>query len=33
MRDRHVVGELKGSDLNEAQVMKTIAGGATVNEE
>ena len=33
MRDRHVVGELKGSDLSEAQVMKTIAGGETVNED
>ena len=27
MRDRHIVGELKGSDLNQAKVMKTIAGG------
>jgi len=27
MRDRHIVGELTGSDLNMAQVMKTIAGG------
>jgi simple sugar transport system ATP-binding protein len=27
MRDRHVVGELKGDDLNQTQVMKTIAGG------
>ena len=27
MRDRHIVGELTGSDLNEAKVMKTIAGG------
>ncbi len=27
MRDRHIVGELKGEDLNQAQVMKTIAGG------
>ena len=27
MRDRHIVGELTGSDLNQAQVMKTIAGG------
>lgn len=27
MRDRHVVGELTGSDLNQTQVMKTIAGG------
>ena len=26
MRDRHIVGELKGQDLNQAQVMKTIAG-------
>ncbi len=27
MRDRHIVGELTGNDLNQAQVMKTIAGG------
>ena len=27
MRDRHIVGELKGADLNQTQVMKTIAGG------
>ncbi|MCR4757705.1 MAG: sugar ABC transporter ATP-binding protein [Butyrivibrio sp.] len=27
MRDRRIVGELKGQDLNQAQVMKTIAGG------
>ncbi len=27
MRDRHIVGELKGKDLNQVQVMKTIAGG------
>ncbi len=27
MRDRHIVGELTGEDLNQAQVMKTIAGG------
>ena len=27
MRDRHIVGELKGRDLNQSQVMKTIAGG------
>ena len=27
MRDRHIVGELTGTDLNQAQVMKTIAGG------
>lgn len=27
MRDRHVVGELTGKDLNQTQVMKTIAGG------
>ncbi len=33
MRDRHIVGELKGSDLNQAQVMKTIAGGEAKNEE
>jgi len=29
MRDRHIVGELTGSDLNQAQVMKTIAGGGS----
>ena len=29
MRDRHIVGELKGADLNQTQVMKTIAGGGT----
>ena len=28
MRDRKVVGELKGKDLNEQMVMNTIAGGA-----
>ena len=33
MRDRHVVGELTGSDLNQTQVMKTIAGGEAVNED
>ena len=27
MRDRKIVGELTGSDLNQATVMKTIAGG------
>lgn len=27
MRDRKIVGELKGEELNQAQVMKTIAGG------
>jgi simple sugar transport system ATP-binding protein len=27
MRDRHIVGELKGANLNQTQVMKTIAGG------
>ena len=32
MRDRHIVGELKGSELNQAQVMRTIAGGETKNE-
>ena len=32
MRDRHIVGELTGSDLNQAQVMKTIAGGEAGNE-
>ncbi|MCR4649591.1 MAG: sugar ABC transporter ATP-binding protein [Lachnospiraceae bacterium] len=32
MRDRHIVGELKGKDLNQAQVMKTIAGGESKNE-
>ena len=33
MRDRHIVGELTGKDLNQAQVMKTIAGGETNDEE
>ncbi|MCR5684850.1 MAG: sugar ABC transporter ATP-binding protein [Lachnospiraceae bacterium] len=33
MRDRHIVGELKGSDLNQAQVMKTIAGGEGTKDE
>ena len=32
MRDRHVVGELTGAELTEAQVMKTIAGGEAANE-
>lgn len=32
MRDRHVVGELKGKDLNQEQVMKTIAGGEAKDE-
>jgi simple sugar transport system ATP-binding protein len=32
MRDRHIVGELKGADLNQAQVMKTIAGGESGHE-
>ena len=27
MRDRQVVGELRGSDLNQSNIMKTIAGG------
>ena len=27
MRDRHIVGELKGKDLNQTKVMKTIAKG------
>ncbi len=27
MRDRHIVGELKGSNMNQTNVMKTIAGG------
>ena len=27
MRDRHVVGELSGSDLNQNKIMSTIAGG------
>ncbi len=33
MRDRHIVGELKGKDLNQKKVMETIAGGDTGNEE
>ena len=32
MRDKHIVGELKGSDLNQTQVMKTIAGGESKDE-
>ena len=32
MRDRNIVGELKGKDLNQEQVMKTIAGGEAKNE-
>ena len=32
MRDRHIVGELKGNELTQAQVMKTIAGGEAENE-
>jgi simple sugar transport system ATP-binding protein len=27
MRDRHIVGELKGKNMNQTNVMKTIAGG------
>ena len=27
MRDRKVVGELSGEDLNQTSVMSTIAGG------
>ena len=27
MRDRQVVGELRGSDLTQSSIMKTIAGG------
>ena len=27
MRDRHVVGELTGDDLNQTKIMSTIAGG------
>ena len=27
MRDRKVVGELSGDDLNQAKIMATIAGG------
>ena len=33
MRDRHVVGELKGKELNQEQVMKTIAGGEEAEDE
>jgi simple sugar transport system ATP-binding protein len=32
MRDRHVVGELSGSDMNRDTVMKTIAEGTTTYE-
>jgi simple sugar transport system ATP-binding protein len=27
MRDRNIVGELTGDQLNQNQIMKTIAGG------
>ena len=27
MRDRHIVGELKGTELTQEHVMRTIAGG------
>ncbi|MBR7090495.1 MAG: sugar ABC transporter ATP-binding protein [Lachnospiraceae bacterium] len=33
MRDRHIVGELKGKDLNQTKVMQTIAGGESENED
>ena len=32
MRDRNIVGELKGKELSQEQVMKTIAGGEAKNE-
>ncbi len=32
MRDRHIVGELTGKDLNQEKVMETIAGGEAKNE-
>ena len=32
MRDRQVVGELKGDDLTQNKIMSTIAGGETENE-
>ena len=32
MRDRHIVGELKGKELSQEQVMKTIAGGEANDE-
>jgi simple sugar transport system ATP-binding protein len=31
MRDRHVVGELKGGDMTQDNIMHTIAGGAVEN--
>ena len=31
MRDRKIVGELKGAELTQAQVMKTIAGGESAD--
>ncbi|MDR2446697.1 MAG: sugar ABC transporter ATP-binding protein [Treponema sp.] len=31
MRDRHVVGELKGDDMTQDKIMHTIAGGAAEN--
>ena len=33
MRDRHIVGELKGKDLNQTKVMQTIAGGESEDED
>ena len=33
MRDRHIVGELKGKDLNQTKVMQTIAGGEAEDED
>ncbi len=32
MRDRDIVGELRGAEMTQAQVMRTIAGGADTNE-
>ena len=33
MRDRKVVGELKGDELNQTMIMNTIAGGDSDAEE
>ena len=33
MRDRNIVGELTGDQLNQTQIMKTIAGGGSKNEQ
>ena len=31
MRDRNIVGELRGEDMTQAKIMRTIAGGVAQN--